>query len=164
MKVLFLDIDGVLLPGRAYLLPNQTKPVVTVFDPCAVSLLNRACQKQKRKIVVHSSWVKFYDKEELKDHLEKQGVDVSLLHEDYYTRPELGWRYARVDDWLLRHPEVTDFFILDDEPEIRRGGGKYVQSGNLILTDFDEGITTKIFRRILDGVAPRKGMQNEVSE
>lgn len=54
-RILFLDIDGVLLPGRAYMLPNQTNnPYVTVFDPCAVSMLNDALRKQKRKIVVHS--------------------------------------------------------------------------------------------------------------
>lgn len=57
-KVLFLDIDGVVLPGRAYNLPNQTRPIVKVFDPCAVSLLNTACKKQGRKIVLHSSWIR----------------------------------------------------------------------------------------------------------
>ena len=69
-KVLPLDIDGVLLPGRAYVLPNQTNnPYVTVFDPCAVSMLNSALAKQKRQIVVHSSWVKHWTKEEIYKHL-----------------------------------------------------------------------------------------------
>lgn len=156
-KILFLDIDGVVLPGRAYMLPNQTaNPYVTTFDQCAVSMVNTACTKQKRKIVVHSSWVKHWSKLDIFKHLRNQGIDTNHLHEDWYTNPALAWRYDRVDEWLARHPEVTDYVILDDEPEVKRHElpkvGKH--AGHLILTDFDEGITMKIYRRILDGVFP----------
>lgn len=156
-RVLFLDIDGVLLPGRAYMLPNQTNnPYVTVFDPCAVSMLNEACRKQGRKIVVHSSWIKHQEPEWIYNHLKEQGVDVAHLHTDWQTEKELHWRYDRVDEWLARHPEVNDFVILDDEPESRHDGeGKYTKGKHLILTDFDEGITMHIFRRILDGTFPK---------
>lgn len=156
-KILFLDIDGVVLPGRAYMLPNQTKPIVKTFDPCAVSMVNEACSKQKRKIVVHSSWVKHWDQHEIAYHLRNQGIKPEHLHEDWFTNPELHWRYDRVDEWLARHPEVTDYVILDDEPEVARHEKPKVgkHAGHLILTDFDEGITMKIFRKILDGVYPR---------
>lgn len=159
MKILFLDIDGVVLPGRAYMLPNQTKPIVKVFDPCAVAMLNQACKKQGRKIVVHSSWIRYWDDEELnvKDHIINQGIDPDHFHEDWSCDKNLHWRYDRVSEWLARHPEVDDYVIVDDEPE-NNGRGLEVKErykDHLLLTDFDEGITMKQFRRLMDGVFPR---------
>lgn len=164
-KVLFLDIDGVLLPGRAYLLPNQTKPMVTTFDPCAVAMLNEACRKQKRKIVLHTSWIRtgFWKIGEdgpgdVHDHCVEQGVNPDLFHEDLYCDRDLWYRYDRVSEWLSRHPEVDDFLIVDDEPENNGRGLEKVEKfkDHLILTDFDEGITMPIFRRILDGTGKKK--------
>lgn len=161
-KVLFLDIDGVLLPGRAYKLPNQTFPIVKVFDPCAVAMLNDACRKQRRKIVIHSSWIRPHNWQigldghgDVHDHLVSQGVDPDLFHEDLYCNRDIHWRYDRISEWLGRHPEVTDFFILDDEPENPREGPEKFKD-HLVLTNFEEGITMKVYHRILDGVAPRK--------
>ena len=153
-KVLFLDIDGVLLPGRAYMLPNQTNnPYVTVFDPCAVSMLNDALRKQKRQIVVHSSWVKHWTKDEIWAHLVAQGVDQDYFHEDWYTDPHFHWRYDRVRDWMSRHKEVTDWVVVDDEVPSSAEDLKFLQ-GHVIFTDFDEGITLKNYRQLLDGTYP----------
>lgn len=154
-RILFLDIDGVLLPGRAYMLPTQTKPIVTTFDPCAVSMLNQACEKQGRKIVLHSSWIRtalmYKDNTEGMDVVPwcvKQGVNPENFHpEDAYCNRDISWRYDRVDEWLTRHPEVDDFVIVDDEP----CDPDWQWAKNLIQTDFEEGITMKIFRKLLDG-------------
>jgi hypothetical protein len=156
-KVLFLDIDGVVLPGRAYMLPNQTKPIVKTFDPCAVSMINEACRKQKRKIVIHSSWIRHFWGDDLEGdvhgHCIAQGINADLFHEDLYCNREMHWRYDRVRDWLARHKEVTDFVIVDDEPALKDDAHL---APNLVLTDFDEGITMKQFRRLLDGTFPRE--------
>lgn len=153
-KILFLDIDGVLLPGRAYMLPNQTNnPYVTVFDPCAVSMLNDALRKQKRKIVVHSSWVKHWTKDEIFKHLVEQGVNGDYFHEDWYTDPYFHWRYDRVRDWMSRHKEVTDWVVVDDEVPSSAEDMRFLR-GHVIFTDFDEGITLKNYRQLLDGAYP----------
>ena len=155
-KILFLDIDGVLLPGRAYMLPNQTNnPYVTVFDPCAVSMLNEACRKQGRKIVVHSSWVKHWTAPEIRKHLVEQGVNEEHFHDDWYTDPHFHWRYDRVRDWMSRHKETTDWVVVDDELPTSAEDGRFL-SGHAIFTDFDEGITMKQFRQLLDGTYPVK--------
>jgi len=156
-RILFLDIDGVLLPGRAYMLPNQTNnPYVTVFDPCAVSMLNKALAKQKRQIVVHSSWVKHWPKDQIFAHLVSQGVDQDFFHEDWYTNPQFHWRYDRVRDWMYRHKdEVTDWVVVDDELPTSDEDSRFL-NGHAIFTDFDEGITMQIYRRLLDGTYPVK--------
>ncbi len=69
--VLFLDIDGVLLSGRAWLMPKNRalrawtatmKPRDAfdevgrdaVFDPCAVALLAEICEATDARLVVSS--------------------------------------------------------------------------------------------------------------
>ena len=155
-KVLFLDIDGVLLPRRAYMLPNQTNnPYVTVFDPCAVSMLNDALRKQKRQIVVHSSWIRCCTRTEIWEHLVTQGVDQNYFHEEWYTDSHYHWRYDRVRDWMSRHKEVTDWVVVDDEVPASADDLKFLE-GHSIFTDFDEGITMQIYRRLLDETFPVK--------
>jgi hypothetical protein len=149
MKILFLDIDGVVLPGRAYGIPGQTKPIVKTFDPCSVALLNSICEQGGYKIVIHSSWLRYWIPSDgeggVKGHCIEEGVLAKHFHE---TEPEcsgqIHWRYDRVIEWLDRHPEVTEFVILDDEP-CEEG---WVHQSRLINTDFDEGITVEIYRRL----------------
>lgn len=157
-KVLFLDIDGVLLPGRAYTLPNQTNnPYVTIFDPCAVAMLNKALETSGRKIVLHSSWIKHNEADWLFDHIVGQGVSPDFFHEDWTTNRDLHWRYDRVRDWLSRHKEVTDFVIVDDEPALHDDA--HLQP-HLVLTNFDEGITVEIFKRLRDEEFVKKELDN----
>lgn len=158
-KVLFLDIDGPMIPGRAYLLRNQTRnPFVTVFDPIAVDMVNKICEDRGYKIVLHSSWIrtKFIGRGDIKgdvhDHLIDQGINPEHLHEDVYCCRDTSWRYDRIKKWLENHPEVTHFVILDDEaPE---HGDDIAR--NVLLIDFDEGLTLKNFRQIVDGTWPRR--------
>lgn len=153
-RILFLDIDGVLLPERAFLLPNQThNPYVTIFDPCAVSMLNSALAKQGRKIVVHSSWVKHFSGDWLFEHLTGQGVAKEHFHEDWLTDRQFHWRYDRVRDWMSRHKEVTDWVVVDDEIPTSEEDMRFLR-GHAVFTSFDEGITFSIYHKLLDGTYP----------
>lgn len=144
------------------MLPNQTEPIVTTFDPCAVSMVNEACLKQNRRIVLHTSWIRtgfwkfgVHGPGDVHDHCISQGILPELFHKDLYCCRETPWRYDRINKWLIDHPEVDDYFILDDEPDIHylTGEPSDKHKNHLILTDFDEGITMRIFRKILDGTA-----------
>lgn len=151
MRIIFLDIDGVVLPDRADFLPHQTKPLKMVFDPCAVSLLNRACHNRRWKIVIHSSWLRYYEGDTLQ-HCIDQGIKKGHFHE---TEPmcsgEIHWRYDRIDDWLSRHKEIRQYLILDDTPP-EEG---YPRKNHWIKCDSDEGITMEIYRRLSNGRIPR---------
>lgn len=148
MKIIFLDIDGVFIPSRAYKLAEQTSGFVTVFDPCAVGMINDVCVKTGARLVIHSSWLRctaLMGLSSVTDHMLGQGL--KFFHEDSecnYTRS--GSRWLAISDWLSDHPEVEDYFILDDEemPE-------YYNLRNHIRTDFDEGITFKHYKQILEG-------------
>jgi len=153
-RILFLDIDGPLIPSRAYEMPSQThNPFVTIFDPCAVGMINKACEKQDRKIVLHSSWIRtahMYPETlnmDVREWCIHQGIHKSLFHEDAYCNRETSWRYDRIGQWLQDHPGTNDFVILDDEaPE-----PTWHYKRNVLLIDFENGITMKDYHKLLDG-------------
>lgn len=149
--IIFLDIDGVLLPHRAYYLPNQTKPFVKTFDPCAVSLINMICEKTGAELVIHSSWLRttLHGEESVKAHMVKQGIKEEYFHKDDSCKYRFsGTRWFAIEEWLLDHPEVSDYWIIDDEP-LPYGYKDTFVDGRVITTDFDEGIQFKHVEMIL---------------
>lgn len=114
-KIIFLDIDGPMIPYRCMCLPGQTVPW-TLFDPVAVSLINDLCAKNGFKVVLHTSWVRIMGGQQTKDHCISQGINPDHFHSDAYCDENISWRYTRVAEWLSRHPEVESYVILDDDP------------------------------------------------
>lgn len=139
-KILFLDIDGPVLPARASFLPNQTSPYWKILDPVCVGMVNNICETTGRRIVVHSSWVKHQDN--FPDGLYNWLVDQGLKPENFHADPlckDISWRYDRVTEWLGRHPEIEDFVILDDEKP-QTLDPQWV-TDHLILVDYLNGLS-----------------------
>lgn len=148
MKVLFLDIDGPMIPGRAYDMPGQTRPLVMNFDPCAVGLLNTFCAKHGWRIVIHSSWVRVFGEQKTYDHCIKQGLDPQYFAKDAWCSEQINWRYSRVARYLADHKEISHYLILDDEEyevDLREGiEHPSDMKDHLVLIDFEEGITSAV--------------------
>ncbi|KAF0225739.1 MAG: hypothetical protein FD176_186 [Rhodospirillaceae bacterium] len=126
-RILMLDIDGVLLSGRAMLLPGNehklTRRKVTagqhsvrdeamqaVFDPAAVALVNRICREAGAKIVVHSNWRKTVG-EDTRAKLIEQGITEDLLHEHWATPIRAHHRdekAAEIIGWQIEHRLTPD--------------------------------------------------------
>lgn len=135
--VLFLDIDGVLLSGRAWLLSMNRRLQVTgakltrqeasrligreaVLDACAVALVSRICEATGARIVVASSWRYTVGYEQTRVKLFEQGLPEALLHEDWacpmarFSTPE---KRPDIEYWLAEH-SIThpgSWLVLDDE-------------------------------------------------
>lgn len=153
-QILFLDIDGPMIPYRAAWLPEQT-PVMTKFDPIAVAMINKLCEKRPElKIVLHSSWVYINGGEETLRHCINQGIKKEYFYEaDPFVKEDIHWRYNRVAEWLERHPEVTGYVIIDDTAyEKDTGGMQHPQEMNsrLVLIDYNDGITTDKYSDIME--------------
>lgn len=150
MKILFLDIDGVL---------NSTKTAMAhggfplnfaqkqAFDQAAIGLLHRLCDSNDDvKIVLSSTWRLHYTAEQAAAALELPIIDrTPLLH---------GPRGYEISAWLGAHPEITEYVILDDNNDMLD-----MQRPRFVRTDGDEGMSLANFRevcRILD-VAPYAG-------
>lgn len=152
-RVLFLDIDGPMIPYRAKYLPTQTA-VMTKFDPIAVAMINNLCEEFKDlKIVLHTSWVYINGGEETLNHCVQQGINLEYFYEpEPYVKDDIHWRYNRIAEWLKRHPEITGYVVVDDTPYEADFAGEYEHpqelNSRIVLIDYNDGITMRKLEEI----------------
>lgn len=103
IKVVFLDIDGVL--NNAVHLVHSTKHMCLEWDPNCISNLKRILDTTSAKIVVCSSWRAGQDLESLTSLFELYGLGKYILG---FT-PFLGWEND--DD-----KQITTWFKIIDDP------------------------------------------------
>jgi hypothetical protein len=118
MKVIFLDIDGVLNAGETM---HRRE-----LDTRAIAALVAIVQRSGAKIVISSTWRLHHRIDELKALLAQRGFTGEVIG----TTPRLSRRWDLGDTtagrqrareiraWLDEHPEVEAFAILDDEPDL----------------------------------------------
>ena len=107
MKVIFLDIDGVLNSDE-YI--DRAKNVQgRHIDIDKVKLLKKAIDETGAKTVLTSSWRNSKDIGPLREFLAK--------YEIYFdATPFIKWeRGLEIKQWLSEHNRVEDYIILDDE-------------------------------------------------
>lgn len=128
MKILFLDIDGVLNNFKERNFGEK-------FSPAACGnlkdLLNRV---PDLKIVISSAW-RIWGLEYMKKVLENNGIPSSRIID--VTGREVGIRGHQIQCWLDKNPEVTAFAILDDETDMGNLMDKLVKTSSYI------GLTSK---------------------
>ena len=114
-KVIFLDIDGPMIPVKSYMLPGHTSSAARTFDPCATAMLNRLLDQAGAQIVISSTHgQRGYD--HCVELLRINGVDPAALHEDWITpRKMSSYRIHEINWWLDKHPETTHYVAIDDE-------------------------------------------------
>lgn len=114
-KIIFLDIDGPMIPVRAYFLPGQTKPA-TVFDPLAVAMLSKLIKDSGAKLVISSTW-RAKGLPTVAGMLFKNGIGDQHLHKDWCTEGKLtSQRMHEIKWWYEDHiPEVTHYVAIEDE-------------------------------------------------
>lgn len=121
MKVIFLDIDGVLNHEQHYkwltltdepTLLQRTYPYSEI-NPKSCQFLNDIINETGAEIVVSSSWR--LDGENRLNSLFKHFG----LPRIYSTTPCLNTaRGIEIDAWLAAHPEVDKYVILDDDEDM----------------------------------------------
>ena len=153
MKVIFLDVDGVL-NSIDDLMEYREKNSINgsiLYDDISdkrLELLKQLVDKTNAKIVISSSWrmpwlrngrPKILNPEGLFYKLTKRLSDYNLTYID--VTPHLydkDIRYYRGDEirtWLLEHPEVETFVILDDEDDMC----EFTET-NLVKTTYQHGL------------------------
>lgn len=139
MKVLFLDIDGVL-NSREWYLRNKENIITNSgfmyrhdeeLDPKACALVNELCESENLKIVISSTWRKFHTLKEISDMFASRGLFGHIIG----STPQLrgGYRGQEVDEWLYDNPGVTKHVILDDD-------GDFKPEQPLVLTNWEYGV------------------------
>lgn len=135
MKVIFLDIDGVLVTGETV----NTLIHVTEDDPfCAfargpVYQLNRIVRETGAEIVISSSWRCDGPRWlALMTHFRQQGVEKEPIGRTIRLRPRRGESYVQrgkeIKVWLSN--DVTEYVALDDDCDMDDIPGHFVYIKN----------------------------------
>lgn len=142
MRVIFLDIDGVLLNHGSLRLGGSKH-----LDLECVKVLNDIIERTGAKVVVSSTWRRFWAKAELIGHLTAFGFRGDVIDYTPSLRYNEGiFAVPRGDEiaaWLAEHSEVTDFVIIDDDSDMARLGHK------LVKTSMKTGLTRDHLERCL---------------
>ena len=120
MKVIFLDIDGVLVTRNSikYQYLNFPDEPNIRFSKKAVKNLNKLVRLTKAKIVISSTWRLFHSLEKLQNIFEEQKIEgeiISTTSVEKATVEEDIPRGQKIADWLEQYPKVKQYVIIDDD-------------------------------------------------
>lgn len=142
MKILFLDIDGVLNSERSsFAFDGYPHSFVDLdkFDWVAVSLVNQLCNATGCKIVLSSTWRLHFPISAASAALGLPIIDATPDHGSYDTRS------SEVTAWLAAHPEVTSYAIVDDVPVFEESPANQAR---FVQTDPAIGMTLATYRAL----------------
>ena len=146
MKIIFLDIDGVLNSDVYYKSVDHTAKDWARFDPTAVDLIKKLVNEFFAHIVISSTW-RFGAVQLLNSELKKSGL-IKYLHKDWKTPqgypPSKG---NEIKAWLNQHNDISEYVILDDDESILEE-----QKTRFVKTELKSGLLEKhynIAREIL---------------
>lgn len=144
MKIIFLDIDGVVNSMRTALAfggyPwNVGDRDLKKFDHVALQMIRNICADGDIKIVLSSTW-RLHD-----DIFSDMG---SALHLPIIDRTENNDRTRsrgqQIQNWLDEYPEVTAYAILDDEVFDMLP----TQKKHIVKTDMYDGLQYKHYKKL----------------
>ena len=137
MKIIFLDIDGVLNSDtwdKTDTFKNGIYPFKH-FDPKAVSLFNKIISETNASVVLSSTWRLKYNIEEMRNIFAKVGIKCNLIdftpdlkiNNNYVVRGNeiLKWCKDNKDIIGCRFTDYTDFVIIDDNSDMLLWQSKY---------------------------------------
>ena len=137
MKILFLDIDGVL-NNRDFI--HSCKNGETHLSNPLIELLNQVIDQTGCKVILSSTWRLLYKLGYLRKLLADRGFRGEILGVtpdfSHIERPDDNVhednRAQEIKSWLIMHPSITRFAVIDDDP---------VQVNNFVQTSMKTGIT-----------------------
>jgi hypothetical protein len=131
MKVIFLDVDGVLNSYKA--MPDKwTREDGLILHPRSLSMLEAIVSATQAEIVVSSTW-RWHPKA-----LGKlaEWLSAHQLHIYGITAQTAGHRSELIRDWLDAHGDITHHIILDDDRDAD------MEDGSLFHVDGRHGLSS----------------------
>lgn len=121
---IFLDIDGVVATHKEYSTRRTSKKFLKEFNVYpynkkCVKILNEILKETDADIILSSDWSLFFDMEQMDKIFKHNGIIKSPI--DYVKQFALKMSTSKqtnrgysIDEYLVYHPEVTDYVIIDD--------------------------------------------------
>lgn len=154
MKIIFLDVDGVLNCQLFYTGRDlKQEGGYTENNICRerVSWLNDLCKETGAKVVISSTWRMGRAIEELKEIFLEVGATFEIIDKTPVLRDDAYVRGNEIAKWIKDNDELIgeayydykDYVIIDDDSDML-----YSQRNNLFLTDTYSGLTPNTCHRI----------------
>ena len=156
MKIIFLDIDGVLNSDLWNASHQKEIRDGTLIDEEKVMLLGQLIRSTNARVVLHSGWKFWFDcegaplrkeAERLISLFEKNGIKINGATPDHTTeevRKSRTFSLVKASEilaWISQHSNIEKWIVLDDldlhNEEIRK---------HQILTDSNVGLTFENIR------------------
>ena len=141
MKVVFLDIDGVLnMYGASY--RTFMKPYGQHIEPHLVNRLNYILEKvEDLKIVISSSWRN--DMKDLENQMKKQGFKFWDRVIGKTIHDKTGFRGFEILEWFVKNT-AEKYLVIDDEiTDICGDYCNVIPGKNVLKIDGNEGLLNK---------------------
>lgn len=159
MRVVFLDVDGVLNSVRDLMEYRKKNGIdhCILYDEVEdrpLGLLKTIVDSTGCKLVVSSTWRKAYDEEgnavlkagKLYKKLEKRLLEYGMEVFDVtpVVRGDDVERGDEIRAWLAEHLDVESFVILDDDSDMRE-----FTSTHLVKTTYENGLTEEHVKKAI---------------
>lgn len=121
LKIIFLDIDGVL--NSCWFMERLAPPHMALDMPDVdlenVKYLNAIIRATGAKVVLSSSWRKIRELKDVADYLTVNcGLRADIIDKTPNLFAQHKQRGDEIAEWLDDHPEVESFVILDDDQDM----------------------------------------------
>lgn len=136
MKIIFLDIDGVL-NNWASIAEN----IHILNDKCL--LIRRIIEETGAKIVISSTWRLNSTVDELNKMLWSVGIPYNSVISK--TPSMTGIRGVEIETWLKDNDQVERYCIIDDDSDFLDYQKKY-----FVQTNMKSGLTTKLAKQAIN--------------
>ncbi|MBX3230476.1 MAG: hypothetical protein KIT84_02915 [Labilithrix sp.] len=169
MKVIFLDIDGVLNSqawldrarggaAAALLDPSLEASWLDMLDPECVARLDRLAARHDAKVVISSSWRLMLAPETIARMLREKGFNGEVIGAttrlEGLVRGNVTERGHQIAHWLAASASVESFVILDDATDMAHLGARHVHTSFAVgLTDADVERASELLARGSDSSA-----------
>lgn len=147
-KIVFLDIDGPMIPSYVYLknLNCSMSDERREFCIYCVLAINRLCEQTDAKIVFNTYHNRHYPTQvgTIRDDAIANGVLERHIHEEWKTEyPNTHNRYDAICNWIRKNGEA-DWIAIDDADFTDRAGARQ------ILIDPHQGFNIPAFNVAAD--------------
>jgi hypothetical protein len=144
MKIIFLDIDGVLNSGR-FMHSNidafNEAYGVKHLDPMAIARLNKIIEATDAEVVISSTWRILSSVADMRGYLKAAGFTGVVRG----ATPRLGTRRGiEIQQWLDDHALIDSMVILDDDSDM----GHLMPF--LVKTDWNKGLQDEHIQLVVD--------------
>lgn len=137
MKVLFLDVDGVLNCEETF--KHHTNSIIGI-DPFMGLLVNRIVEATGAKVVLSSSW---RGSEENEANIERAIGTKLFGRTPRFSHFQI--RGQEINKWISDYPQVRRYAILDDDADMLPS-----QMKNFFKTSFKSGLTEDMAQRVIN--------------